>query len=70
MAISIRQHEIGIANGQVRVPGSVVRNAFPGSARDYIVEIKDGGRLRITAQPASDFASGTPVCSRCRALLS
>jgi iron(III) transport system ATP-binding protein len=80
-AISIRQHEIGIANGQSggqggnALPGTVVRNVFLGNARDYIVEVKDGSQLRITAQPASDFASGTSVWltlprERCRALLS
>ena len=79
-AVSIRQHEIGITNGAGdhggnAVPGTVVRNVFLGNARDYVVETKDGSQLRITAQPASDFASGTPVWlklppQRCRALLS
>jgi iron(III) transport system ATP-binding protein len=79
-AISIRQHEIGITNGRAdpggnAVPGTVVRNVFLGNARDYIVETKDGSQVRITAEPASDFASGTPVWlklppQRCRALLS
>ena len=81
-AISIRQHEIGIANGSSAgdsggnaVPGTVVRNVFLGNARDYIVETKDGSQVRITAEPASDFASGTSVWlklpqQRCRALLS
>jgi iron(III) transport system ATP-binding protein len=81
-AISIRQHEIGIANGSSTgdpggnaVPGTVVRNVFLGNARDYIVETKDGSQVRITAEPASDFASGSSVWlklpqQRCRALLS
>jgi iron(III) transport system ATP-binding protein len=79
-AVSIRQHEIGITNGagdhgSNAVPGTVMRNVFLGNARDYVVETKDGSQLRITAQPASDFASGTPVWlelppQRCRALLS
>jgi len=79
-AVSIRQHEIGITNGSGdhggnAVPGTVVRNVFLGNARDYVVETKDGSQLRITAEPASDFASGTPVWlklppQRCRALLS
>jgi hypothetical protein len=29
-----------------------VRNVFLGNAHDYIVEIKDGSRLRITAGPS------------------
>jgi iron(III) transport system ATP-binding protein len=81
-AISIRQHEIGITNGSSAgdaggnaVPGTVVRNVFLGNARDYIVETKDGSQVRITGEPASDFASGTSVWlklpqQRCRALLS
>jgi len=80
-AISIRQHEIGIEGkssgepGGNGLPGTVVRNVFLGHARDYIVEIKDGSQVRITAQPTSDFASGTSVWltlprERCRALLS
>ena len=34
------------------LPGRIVRNVFLGHARDYIVEIKDGSQLRITAQPS------------------
>ena len=80
-AVSIRQHEVRISNGTAAdpggnaVPGTVVRNVFLGNARDYIVETKDGSQLRITAEPASDFASGTAVWlklpqQRCRALQS
>ena len=80
-AISIRQHEIGIEGGLSGepggngLPGTVVRNVFLGNARDYIVQIKDGSQVRITAQPTKDFASGTSVWltlprERCRALLS
>ena len=54
-AVSVRQHEVQLsADGAVRVAGNavqgtVVRNVFLGSARDYIVEAPDGTQLRITA---------------------
>ncbi len=76
--ISIRQHDISIAadkpaNGNA-VEGMVARNIFLGATRDYIVEVKDGTQLRITAAPADDFAPGAPVWAtlppdKCRALL-
>ena len=39
----------------MRVPGTVVRNVFLGSTRDYIVEAKDGTQLRITAPAGGRF---------------
>jgi iron(III) transport system ATP-binding protein len=75
--ISIRQHDISIAahkpaHGNA-VEGTVARNIFLGATRDYIVEVKDGTQLRITAAPAEDFAAGAPVWvtlppDKCRAL--
>jgi hypothetical protein len=38
-----------------------VRSAYLGEARDYQVELEGGGRLRVTAPPATDVAVGTPV---------
>jgi iron(III) transport system ATP-binding protein len=76
--VSIRQHDILIAaekppHGNA-VQGIVARNVFLGATRDYIVEIKDGTQLRITAAPAEDFAQGTAVWltlppEKCRALV-
>ena len=75
--VSIRQHEIGIAASQPPtqnvVPGTVVRNVFLGSTRDYIVEAKDGTQLRVTAGPTEDHALGAAVWlilppDKCRAL--
>ena len=64
-AMSIRQHDIGIANGPGRygrmLPATVGRNVFLGSTRDYFVDAKDGTAAASDGQPASDFASGTPV---------
>jgi len=64
-SISIRQHDIGIVAaappaGNV-AQGTVVRNVFLGSTRDYMVEAKDGTQLRVTAAPEVDFAPGAGV---------
>jgi len=76
--LSIRQHDIRIASqspGDVNaLPGTVVRNVFLGSARDYIVAAKDGTQLRITAPPEDDHAPGASVWlslppNKCRALV-
>jgi iron(III) transport system ATP-binding protein len=77
--VAIRQHEIRIARSQPpagtnAVQGTVVRNVFLGSTRDYIVEARGGVQLRITAAPEEDFAAGTAVWlmlppDKCRALI-
>jgi iron(III) transport system ATP-binding protein len=77
-AVSVRQHEVGLSGQQPAdasnaIQGRVVRNVFLGSARDYIVEAKDGTQLRVTAPPTADFAPGVEVWltlppTRCRAL--
>jgi iron(III) transport system ATP-binding protein len=63
--VSIRQHNVGIGAGRPgadnAVEGTVVRNVFLGSTRDYIVEAKDGTQLRVTTAPEEDFAPGTAV---------
>ena len=65
ISVSIRQHDIGIAAGQPHTEnaarGTVVRNVFLGSTRDYIVGAEDGTQLRVTAAPEVDFAPGTAV---------
>jgi iron(III) transport system ATP-binding protein len=75
--VSIRQHDILITSqspGDVNaLPGTVVRNVFLGSARDYIVAAKDGTQLRVTAPPEDDHAPGASVWlnlppNKCRAL--
>ena len=79
-AVSVRQHEVqltaeapsGSAGNSVQ--GTVVRNVFLGSSRDYIVEAPDGTQLRITAPPERNLAPGAPVWlvlppERCRALV-
>jgi iron(III) transport system ATP-binding protein len=65
VAFSIRQHDIGLAatapQADNAAQGTVVRNVFLGSTRDYIVEAKDGTQLRVTAAPEVDFAPGAGV---------
>ena len=79
-AVSVRQHEVQLSaeapSGSVgnAVQGTVVRNVFLGSSRDYIVEAADGTQLRITAPPQRNLAPGAPVWvvlppERCRALV-
>jgi iron(III) transport system ATP-binding protein len=81
VAVSIRQHEIVISNGVCRpaaanaVQGTVVRNAFLGAVRDYVVGAQDGTQFRVTAAAVDGFAPGATVWlilppERCRALVS
>jgi iron(III) transport system ATP-binding protein len=80
VAVSIRQHDIGISGNEPvaassvsAVQGTVVRNVFLGATRDYIVETRDGTQLRVTAAPEQNFAPGAQVwlalpAAACRAL--
>jgi iron(III) transport system ATP-binding protein len=78
-AIAIRQHEISLKNEMPEqsenvVPGTVVRQVFLGSNRDYMVEIADGTQLRIVTSPDVSVAKGSAVFlhlppGRCRALV-
>ena len=65
VSVSIRQHDIGLAataaHADNAAQGTVVRNVFLGSTRDYMVEAKDGTQLRVTAAPEVDFAPGAGV---------
>jgi len=78
-AAAVRPHDITLrasapatANSN-SVGGTVLRNVFLGSTRDYLVEVRDGTQLRVTTTPDVDHAPGTPVAlflprERCRAL--
>jgi iron(III) transport system ATP-binding protein len=80
VAISIRQHEIGIgadaAMPSLRenvIPAVVARNVFLGNSRDYVAEIGDGSALRIVTVPEQNIAQGSRVWlrlppERCRVL--
>ena len=80
VAISIRQHEIGIAGeaaeASVRenvIPATVARNVFLGNSRDYAVELGDGTMLRVVTAPEQNIEQGSRVwlrlpADRCRVL--
>jgi iron(III) transport system ATP-binding protein len=77
-AISVRQHDIQLSEtapgGDSNVaPGTVVRQIYLGSHRDYLVEIAGGERLRAVAPVHVDIPAGRPVWlslapEHCRAL--
>ena len=77
-AIAVRQHVIRLwakkpdAMDNV-LPGTVVRQVFLGSSRDYMVEIADGTPLRVVASAAENIPQGASVWlylppDRCRVL--
>ena len=79
VAISVRQHEIGIAleppssGAENHLQGTVTRQVFLGSTRDYTVTLADGTELRVTAPPGRNIAPGQSVwlhlpAEQCRAL--
>ena len=79
-ALSIRQHQIqlrtvGPANGAANVLGGTVRRqVFLGSSRDYAVMLADGTEIRVTTPPEENHAPGTALWlhlppERCRSLV-
>ena len=79
VAISVRQHEIGIAlesppsGMENHLHGTVTRHVFLGSMRDYTVVLDDKTELRVTAPPGRNIAPGQSVwlhlpAEQCRAL--
>src|SRR5262245_13908991 len=77
-ALSVRQHVIRLwaskpANMHNVMPGTVTRQVFLGSSRDYMVEIPDGTPVRVVTSPEQNVARGASVLlylppERCRAL--
>ena len=77
-AVSVRQHVIRQwaskpANTDNVLPGTVIRQVFLGSSRDYMVEIADGTQVRVVASPSENIAQGAAVWlylppERCRVL--
>jgi iron(III) transport system ATP-binding protein len=77
-ALSVRQHVIRMwaskpANLDNMLPGTVTRQVFLGSSRDYMVEIADGTQVRVIASPAESIPQGASVwlympAERCRVL--
>ncbi|MDI1285289.1 MAG: ABC transporter ATP-binding protein [Reyranella sp.] len=79
VAVSVRQHEIGIAlespasGADNHLRAVVARQVFLGSARDYTVQLDDKTELRVTAPPGQNIAPGQTVwlhlpADKCRAL--
>jgi iron(III) transport system ATP-binding protein len=77
-AISVRQHVIRLWGTEPQsmdnvVPGTVMRQVFLGSSRDYMIEAVGGAQLRVVTTPAENIAQGAPVWlylppERCRVL--
>jgi iron(III) transport system ATP-binding protein len=78
-AVSIRLHDIDIAEGMAKegepneASGQVVRQAYLGAHRDYLVALSGGQQARILAPMAVNVAVGSAVRlrfppERCRAL--
>jgi iron(III) transport system ATP-binding protein len=79
VALSVRQHEIGIgleappSGAENHLHGTVTRQVFLGSTRDYTVVLDDKSELRVTAPPGCNIATGQSVwlhlpAAQCRAL--
>jgi iron(III) transport system ATP-binding protein len=76
VAISIRQHEIGISGEVVEpgvrepgvrenvIPATIARNVFLGNGRDYAAELGDGTVLRVVTAPEHNIAQGSRVWLR------
>jgi iron(III) transport system ATP-binding protein len=77
-AAAVRQHVIRLWGKQPEtsenvVTGTVVRQAFLGASRDYLVEIADGSQLRVVASASENIPQGSAVwlhlpADRCRVL--
>ena len=78
-AISVRQHDVRLSatspgpTAENVLPATVVRQAFLGGSRDYVVEAADGTQLRVSAPAEQSIAPGAAVWlelppGRCRVL--
>jgi len=65
-AVAIRQHVVGLRakkpdTTENVVPGTVVRQVFLGSGRDYLVEMPDRTQLRVVRSAAENIPQGAAV---------
>jgi iron(III) transport system ATP-binding protein len=77
-AVSIRFHEVRLSRGRPAsdgntAPGTVVRQVYLGSHRDYLVALQGGQQVRATVPVDFDATAGEPVWvhlppESCRAL--
>jgi iron(III) transport system ATP-binding protein len=64
--VAVRQHVVGLLakkpdTTENVVPGTVVRQVFLGSGRDYLVEMPDRTQLRVVASAAENIPQGAAV---------
>ncbi len=77
-AVAVRQHVVKLSAAKPDtmdnvLPGTVVRQVFLGSSRDYMVEVAGGAQLRVVAAPTENVPQGSSVWlylppERCRVL--
>jgi iron(III) transport system ATP-binding protein len=77
-AVSVRQHDVELRldrpEGETNaISGTVARQIYLGSHRDYLVEMANGEKVRALAQVGTDIPAGSPVWvylapENCRAL--
>jgi iron(III) transport system ATP-binding protein len=65
-AVAVRQHVVGLwakkpDTTENVVPGTVVRQVFLGSGRDYLVEMPDRTQLRVVTSAAENIPQGAAV---------
>ncbi len=65
VTICVRPHQVLLTRpgdgGFNELRGRVARSVYLGEARDYLVELDGGGRMRISAPPRPDVGVGTSV---------
>jgi iron(III) transport system ATP-binding protein len=65
VTICVRPHHVLLTRpadgGFNELSATVARSVYLGEARDYLVELDDGARMRISAPPDSDIHPGTSV---------
>ena len=75
VTICVRPHHVRLARpadgGVNELSGRVARSVYLGEARDYLVELDGGVRMRVSAPPDADLAPGAAVhlhlpVERCR----
>jgi iron(III) transport system ATP-binding protein len=75
VTVCVRPHHVRLTRpadgGFNELSGRVARSVYLGEARDYLVELDGGVRMRVSAPPEADLAPGAPVAlylpvERCR----
>ncbi|MDQ6691674.1 MAG: ABC transporter ATP-binding protein [Candidatus Dormibacteraeota bacterium] len=65
VSLCVRPHQVLFHAPPDRIcntlTGQVLRQAYLGESRDYVVELADATRIRVQAPPASDVQVGQPI---------